>query len=153
MTGLSAVTVSLSLVNKLSLPDLFLIDKRFYKRDALEFIQDIVLQMAKHLLTHEQFKSLLYYISQEGESKDFKGFYSSLSEALLHYTEDIMTLAQQLKQEGLEQGLKKGLEEGEHRKAIAVAKNLLDEGRSPRDVQKLTGLSEKDIMNLVDKLY
>ncbi|KAF5279925.1 hypothetical protein FQR65_LT15160 [Abscondita terminalis] len=131
-----------------------LIQKNIHKRDALEFIQDIALQVAKQLLTHEQFKSLLYYISQEGESKDFRGFYSSLSEALPNYREDIMTLAQQLKQEGLEQGLKKGLEEGEHRKAIAIAaiaKNLLAEGRSPGSVQKLTGLSEKEIMALVDK--
>jgi predicted transposase YdaD len=61
-----------------------------------------------------------------------------------------MTLAQQLKQEGLEQGLK----EGEHRKVVAIAaiaKKLLDEGRSPGAVQKLTGLSEKEIMALVDK--
>lgn len=52
---------------------------------------------------------------------------------------------------GLEQGLKKGLEEGEHRKAIAIAKILLAEGRSPLGIQKLTGLSEKEIMALVDK--
>lgn len=58
-----------------------------------------------------------------------------------------MTLAQQLKQEGLEQGLK----QGEHRKAVAIAKNLLNDGMSPKSVQKLTGLSEKEIMALVDK--
>lgn len=131
-----------------------LIQKNIHKRDALEFIQDIALQVAKQLLTHEQFKSLLYYISQEGESKDFREFYSSLSEALPNYREDIMTLAQQLKQEGLEQGLeqglKKGLEEGEHRIAT-IAKKLLAEGRSPLGIQKLTGLSEKEIMALVDK--
>jgi hypothetical protein len=33
----------------------------------------------------------------------------------------------------------------------AIAKNLLDEGRSPGAVQKLTGLSEKEVMALVDK--
>ncbi|TLY46600.1 MAG: transposase [Gammaproteobacteria bacterium] len=70
--------------------------------------------------------------------------------ALPNYREDIMTLAQRLEQKGL----KKGLEEGEHRKTIAIAaiaKKLLDEGRSPGAVQKLTGLSEKEIMALVDK--
>lgn len=51
---------------------------------------------------------------------------------------------------GLEQGLKKGLEEGEHRIA-AIAKNLLAEGRSPGAVQKLTGLSEREVIALVDK--
>ncbi|HEY2566666.1 MAG TPA: transposase [Candidatus Aquirickettsiella sp.] len=58
-----------------------------------------------------------------------------------------MTLAQQLKQEGLEQGLK----QGEHRKAVAITKILLAEGKSPGAVQKLTGLSEKEVMILVDK--
>jgi predicted transposase/invertase (TIGR01784 family) len=116
-----------------------LIQKNIHKRDALEFIQDIALQVAKQLLTHEQFKSLLYYISQEGESKDFNGFYSSLSKALPNYTEDIMTLAQQLKQEG------------RHEEAIAIAKNLLNDGISTKATQKLTGLPEKEIMALVDK--
>lgn len=116
-----------------------LIQKNIHKRDALEFIQDIALQMAKQLLTHEQFNSLLYYISQEGESKDFKGFYSSLSEALPNFTEDIMTLAQQLKQEGRQE------------EAIAIAKNMLNDGMSPQATQKLTGLPEKEIMALVYK--
>lgn len=60
--------------------------------------------MAKHLLTPDQLYSFLYYISQEGESKNFEQFYSTLAEALPHYREDIMTLAQQLEQKGLEQG-------------------------------------------------
>ncbi len=62
-----------------------------------------------------------------------------------------MTLAQQLEQKGLKKGLEQGLKEGEHRKAIAIAKKLIDEGRSPGAVQKLTGLSEREVMALVDK--
>lgn len=54
-----------------------------------------------------------------------------------------MTLAQQLEQ--------KGLKKGEHRKAVAIAKNLLNDGMSPKAVQKLTGLPEKEVMDLVDK--
>ncbi|MEN9450549.1 MAG: hypothetical protein RJA83_1167 [Pseudomonadota bacterium] len=53
----------------------------------------------------------------------------------------------------LQQGLEQGLKEGEHRKAIAIAaiaKQLLAEGRSPAAVQKLTGLPEKEVMDLVE---
>jgi predicted transposase/invertase (TIGR01784 family) len=128
-----------------------LIQKNIHKRDALEFIQDIALQVAKRLLTPELFNSLLYYISQEGESKHFEKFYSNLAEALPNYRENIMTLAQQLEQKGLLLGLQKGLEEGAHRKAIAIAKNLLAEGKSSGSVQKLTDLSEKEVMNLIEK--
>lgn len=42
-----------------------------------------------------------------------------------------MTLAQQLEQKGI----KKGIEVGEHRKAVAIAKILLAEGKSPGSVQ------------------
>jgi predicted transposase YdaD len=50
-----------------------------------------------------------------------------------------MTLAQQLKQEG------------RHEEAIAIAKNMLNDGMSTKATQKLTGLPEKEIMDLVDK--
>jgi hypothetical protein len=74
-------------------------------------------RVTKQFLTHEEFKSLLYYLSQE----DFK------------------TLAQKLKQES------------RHEEAIAIAKNLLNDGISTQATQKLTGLPEKEIMALVDK--
>lgn len=127
-----------------------LVQKNIHQRDALEFIKDIAVQVAGQLLTQEQFNSLLYYISHEGESRDFTGFYASLSEALPNYREDIMTLAQQLKQEGRQEGL----QEGEQRKVLAIAsiaEKLLAEGRSPESVKKITGLSEKELMALVDK--
>ena len=121
-----------------------LIQKNIHKRDALEFIQDIALQVAKQLLTHEQFKSLLYYISQEGESKDFKEFYSSLSEALPNLKEDIMTLAQQLKQEGLQQGLQQGRHEGE----LSLAKKLLNRGIDLDLIKSAGGFSEQELIEL-----
>lgn len=127
-----------------------LIQKNIHKRDALEFIQDIALQVAKQFLTHEQFKSLLYYISQEGESKNFEQFYSTLAEALPNYTEDIMTLAQQLEQKGLQKGLQKGREEGEYLKAVNIAKKLIAQGRSIQYIQDLTNLSENEVLNLVE---
>jgi recombination-promoting nuclease RpnB len=124
-----------------------IVQKNIHRRDAMEFIKDIVIQIAEHFLTHEQFQSLLYYMSQEGESKDFEQFYSTLAKALPNYREDIMTLAQQLEQKGLQQGR----EEGRHEEAIVIAKNLLGEGMSPQAVQRLTGLPEKEVMDLANK--
>jgi predicted transposase/invertase (TIGR01784 family) len=129
-----------------------LIQKNIHKRDALEFIQDIVLQVAKHLLTPDQFNSLLYYISQEGESKDFKQFYSNLAEALPNYTGAIMTFAQQLKEEykqefmgTLAQQLKQeGCQEGRYE----IAKSLLAEGWSLDLVKKVTKLPDLDLSEL-----
>lgn len=119
-----------------------------HKRDALEFIQDIALQVAKHLLTPDQFNSLLYYISQEGESKNFEQFYSTLAEALPNYREDIMTLAQQLEQKGLQKGLEQGLQQGLEQSRYEMAKNLLAEGLSLDLVKKVTQLPDLDLTEL-----
>jgi recombination-promoting nuclease RpnB len=130
-----------------------IIQKNIHRRDAIEFIKDIVAQLAKRFLTHEQFQGLLYYMSQEGESKNFEQFYSTLAAALPNYREDIMTLAQQLEQKGLQKGLQQGREEGrhagEHDKAVTIARNMLTEGMSLQTVQKLTGLAEEVVIDLV----
>ncbi len=114
-----------------------IIQKNIHRRDALEFIKDIVLQIAEKFLTHEQFQSLLYYISQEGESKDFRGFYSALAEALPNYREDIMTLAQQLKQEGLHEGFEKSVN--------SVTKIMQSKGYDQKTIQEILELSKKEL--------
>jgi predicted transposase/invertase (TIGR01784 family) len=96
--------------------------------------------VAKQFLSHEQFNSLLYYVSQEGESKNFEQFYLSLAEALPNYREDIMTLAQQLEQKGLQQGHEKARHE--------MAKNLLAEGFSLDLVKKVTRLPDLALSEL-----
>ncbi|RDH40044.1 MAG: Rpn family recombination-promoting nuclease/putative transposase [Candidatus Aquirickettsiella gammari] len=117
-----------------------LVQKNIHRRDALEFVKDIALQVAKQFLSHEQFNSLLYYVSQEGESKNFDQFYLSLAEALPNYRADIMTLAQQLEQKGLQRGHEKARHE--------MAKNLLAEGFSLDLVKKVTRLSDLDLSKL-----
>ena len=127
-----------------------LIQKNIHKRDALEFIQDIALQVAKQFLTHDQFSSLLYYISQEGESKNFEQFYSTLADNLPNYREDIMTLAQQLEQKGLEQGRKEGREEGRREEDFVIAKKMLAKRINPSLIKEITGLSDQDLLTLED---
>ncbi len=117
-----------------------LVQKNIHRRDALEFVKDIALQVAKQFLSHEQFNSLLYYVSQEGESKNFDQFYLSLAEALPNYRADIMTLAQQLEQKGLQRGHEKARHE--------MAKNLLAEGFSLDLAKKVTRLSDLNLSKL-----
>ena len=53
---------------------------------------------------------------------------------------------------GREQGLQQGREEGRHEGILLVAKRLLiEEGMSLQAIQKLTGLPESEVMNLVNK--
>lgn len=114
-----------------------LVQKNIHQKDALEFIKDIALQIAKKLLTHEQFQSLLYYISQEGESKNFEQFYSTLAEALPNYREDIMTLAQQLEQKGRYDGFEKGVN--------SVRRIMQSKGFDQHTIEEILKLSKKEL--------
>ena len=53
------------------------------------------------------------------------------------------------KEEGLKQGKEAGLVEGEHKKAIETAENLLAIGLSIEQIAKATGLSIEDIKELM----
>lgn len=93
--------------------------------------------------------------SQEGESKDFKKFYSNLAEALPNYREDIMTLAHQLKQEGLQQGLQRGLQRGlqqglqqGRQEVLTLVRNLLKQNVPLATIKLASGLSEQELLEL-----
>ena len=55
-----------------------------------------------------------------------------------------MTLAMELKMMR-----KEGLQEGEKRKAVVIAKNLLSMGILKEDIMKATGLSEEEINTII----
>lgn len=55
------------------------------------------------------------------------------------------------KKEGKAQGIKEGIKEGSIKKQREIAKNLLISGVSVDIIKKSTGLSEEEILNLIDK--
>ena len=65
--------------------------------------------------------------------------------------EEIMTLAQRLRNEGLEKGLQKGRQEGEFAKARAIALSMLSDNEPLVKIARYTGLSETEIEQLRTK--
>jgi predicted transposase/invertase (TIGR01784 family) len=64
-----------------------------------------------------------------------------LANAVPEIGEEIMTFAQQFKQEGLQQGLKSG----ERNKSFEIARNLLMSGVDQQIIKRSNGLSDEDI--------
>lgn len=50
--------------------------------------------------------------------------------------------------EGMAKGMEKGLVEGEHKKAIEIAKNLLEMGLDVDTIVKASGLSKEEVAAL-----
>ena len=123
-----------------------MVQQHLFTRDLKEIAQKLIQLVIKNPPDHESFTSLLYYMLMEGDTANIHPVIKTL-ESIKAYKEDVMNAAQQLRQEGLAQGL----EQGRHLEAIVIAKNMLVEGMSLKAVQKLTGLSDNEVMALVEK--
>ena len=62
------------------------------------------------------------------------------------HVSDELTMKNAAKREGLAEGIA----EGEHKKAVETARNLLAEGISPEIIAKCTGLPIKEVQKLAD---
>lgn len=123
-----------------SVAALELVQKHIRARDVMQFAQYMLELLSLKPLSVEHVRSLLYYLLKEGECADYTQFVRLIAEHATEYQEEIMTIAQQLRQEG------------ERRKAIMVAENMLAEGIDPSITQKVTGLSDKKMASLISKL-
>lgn len=64
----------------------------------------------------------------------------------------VMTVAERLKQEGLEEGRKKVLEEGEMIRARKAARNAIIKGYATEEIADITGLTEKEVDDIRDEM-
>jgi predicted transposase/invertase (TIGR01784 family) len=65
--------------------------------------------------------------------------------ALPEKREDIMTFADQLRQQGMQQGMQKGMQKGMQQGMHIAAKKMLAEGMNIAIIEKITGLSDVDL--------
>ena len=83
-------------------------------------------------------------------------FMRALAERLPQHEDELMTIAQQLEQKGIEKGRAEGIQlgrqeghlEGKLEGKLEVARSLLKMGMSRESVQEATGLSEDDLAQI-----
>lgn len=93
-------------------------------------------------------KTVLKYIFDGLESRDAKAVVEIAKQYLSSKLEgEVMTLADQLRQEGYQQGIQQGIQQGE-KQLYLVAERLLAKGLSPVIVAETTGLSIAKIENI-----
>ncbi|EBW6041218.1 Rpn family recombination-promoting nuclease/putative transposase [Salmonella enterica subsp. enterica serovar Infantis] len=141
-----------------------LVQRDIRHRDAASLLREVVslIQVAGN--SREQVEAVLWYIIYNGMNgltrEGLKPFLYELAGEIPEYKELIMgTIAQQLKDEGLEEGIQQGIEQGieqerqaslerERRKLLDAARALLDNGVSLEVVIKSTGLSREELEQL-----
>jgi len=131
-----------------------LVQKLVRVRDMMDIAPYLIRLDKRFPLNDDLFKSLLYYLFQEGETASRPLFFEALSSTTQR--ENVMTIAEELRKEGLEEGLKQGIqqgiqqgkEEGLKQATLTIAKKLMADGESPEKIQKYTGLPVEDIARL-----
>ena len=97
----------------------------------------------------EYIYSVIEYVARTKDIDDKKQFFEVLTNSLSKPArEAIMTIAEQLKQEGMQQGIQKGRHEG----SLSFVKYLLSEGKSLEEISRITGLSFKEVENIKQEI-
>ncbi len=115
-------------------------------RDIYLVLQDILKSLLDYPLPVDKGINILQYLMQEGNCQDNEKFFSYVIVHAPEYGEGIMTLAQELKQEGKREGIQEG--------GLAIMRssvlNMLKNGLDPAQIIKFTGFDENEVIKIVE---
>jgi predicted transposase/invertase (TIGR01784 family) len=126
-----------------------LIQKHIYTRDQLEykFKEWVEKDRLHQYLTLPQFAMVIHYELSLNRPKDFHEFMRVIERTDIEqeYIDAMQTVAQQLRDEGMQQGMQQGMQ--------AIAKNMILAGWDTLTIHKMTQLHEEDINRLKEELF
>lgn len=114
----------------------------------LELAADIARLLNLWAIPKEQFRSLMYYIAERGNTSDESQFLHHIATKATDYREDIMTIAEQLEAKGIQKGIQLGEQEGRQESARSIARQMLARGMEHDVVKVCTGLSDHELDDL-----
>ena len=132
-----------------SMAALTLLQKHIRQRDLAELTDQLATILLAGYLSSPQVISLVHYILQAGESSDAQAFIRELALRVPQHEDELMTIAQQLEQKGIEKGIQlgeqRGIEKGEREATLKIARAMLTNGIDRDSVIKMTGLTVDDL--------
>ncbi len=127
-----------------SMAALTLIQKHIRERDLSDLMDRLVTTMLTTDMTRQQVISLINYMVQAGNTSNAEAYVRQLAQRVPQHGDELMTIAEQLEQKGIEKGSKEGRREA----TLAIARELLQNGVELDIVMKSTGLSEEELAGL-----
>ncbi|MGJ0192694.1 Rpn family recombination-promoting nuclease/putative transposase [Pantoea sp. RRHST58] len=124
-----------------SMAALTLLQKHIHQRDLSEVMDRLASVLLAGWLSSSQIISLVHYIVQAGETADASAFVRELAQRIPQQEDALMTIAEQLRQEGRKEGELKGKLEGK----MEVARSLLKMKLTREAILQATGLTEEEL--------
>ncbi|WP_416414542.1 Rpn family recombination-promoting nuclease/putative transposase [Pantoea sp. App145] len=144
------------IMNHRSMAALTLLQKHIHRRDLADLLDRLAVTLLTGHLTGQQLISLINYLVQVGETDDAETFIRNLAQRVPQHEDELMTIAQQLEQKGIEKGRQEGMQVGEEKGRLEgklegkleVASKLIKTGMSVQSVKEITGLSDEDLAQI-----
>lgn len=123
-----------------SMAALTLLQKHIHQRDLSEVMDRLASVLLAGWLSSSQIISLVHYIVQAGETTDASAFVRELAQRIPQQEDALMTIAEQLRQEGRKEGKREG--------KMEVARSLLKMKVAREAILQATGLTEEELNRL-----
>lgn len=131
-----------------SMAALTLLQKHIHRRDLADLLDNLATLLMTEHMTGQQLVSLINYLVQAGETSDAEAFVRELAQRVPQHEDELMTIAQQLEQKGIEKGIQLGEQRGIEKGKLEVARTMLQNGIDSSTVMKMTGLTADDIAQI-----
>ena len=143
--------------------------KHIHSRDIIKVFRQLISEGTIAYLIEqkgeEYIRSVLYYLYEEADIDNKETFFSQINQSDHSVEELTMSIAESLRQEGMQQGYHKAMlhidaekeeaaskaaNEASRETRVDVAKNLITQGADDNLIAKVTGFSLYTITNLKD---
>lgn len=129
------------------------LQKHIRARDLMAFHEHLACLLLQGYTTGQQLRTVINYLVQAGNSGDHGALIRVLAKKAPQHKDILMTIAEQLRQEGHSEGFRLGRSEGRsegHLEAtMRIAHAMLNQGMERVQIMQLTGLSEKELNALM----
>ena len=139
-----------------SMAALTLIQKHIRQRDLTRLFDKLAGLLTRNHISGQQVIALVNYMLQAGEAHDARTLLYEMAQRAPQYGDELMTLAEQLKQEGRTEGIQQGIQEGilegmhtgEREASRKIAQAMLKKGISVADIIEMTGITAEELPSL-----
>ncbi|MEZ9292397.1 Rpn family recombination-promoting nuclease/putative transposase [Vibrio lentus] len=129
-----------------------LVQKHARHRDIMDFFEPMVTLLLTDYTTDKQVQSLMSYLLQVGETNNLEALITSLASSVPKHEDTLMTIAEQLRQQGEQRGRQEGIQLGEEKgrqEALKeMARKMLLNGLDQQTIMDVTGLNTDELAQL-----
>ena len=139
-----------------SMAALTLIQKHIRQRDLTRLFDKLAGLLTRNHISGQQVIALVNYMLQAGKAQDARTLLFEMAQHAPQYGDELMTLAEQLKQEGRTEGIQQGIQEGilegmhtgEREASRKIAQAMLKKGISVADIIEMTGITAEELPSI-----